>query len=293
MSSRKFLSLKDKSEIVEKIGKGVSVSSLAKIYGVAKSTISGINKKRHNIISHQTIGVSKRKTLRKGEYPRMEKALYNWFIGQRTKNCPVSGEMLKEKAKKLHADIKETEGSFHASSGWLSGFKSRFGIRLLKVSGEKLSSDTRAVEPFKHKLSNIIYELKLCKDQIYNADETGLFWKMLPEKTYVSQTEKTAPGRKAEKSRITFLACTNATGQHKVKPLIIGRAKKPRSFKTYDIPVDYRNSKSAWMTADIFREWFHHCFVPQVQRKRSLNNFIVIFLFLIVLRSKSFCNKRI
>ena len=42
MSSRKFLSLKEKSEIVEQIGKGVSVSSLAKKYGVAKSTISGI-----------------------------------------------------------------------------------------------------------------------------------------------------------------------------------------------------------------------------------------------------------
>ncbi|XP_053948962.1 jerky protein homolog-like [Anastrepha ludens] len=89
---------------------------------------------------------------------------------------------------------------------------------------------------------------------------------MLPDRTYVSQTEKTAPGRKAEKARITFLACTNATGQHKVKPLIIGHAKKPRSFKAYDIPVDYRNSKNAWMTANIFREWFHHCFVPQVQK---------------------------
>ncbi|XP_017491045.1 PREDICTED: jerky protein homolog-like, partial [Rhagoletis zephyria] len=89
---------------------------------------------------------------------------------------------------------------------------------------------------------------------------------MLPDRTYVSQTEKTAPGRKSEKARITFLACTNATGQHKVKPLIIGRAKKPRSFKAYDIPVDYRNSKSAWMTADIFREWFHQCFVPEVQK---------------------------
>lgn len=60
MSSRKFLTLKEKSEIVEKIGKGVSVSSLSEIYGVAKSTISGINKKGCNIISHQTSRASKR-----------------------------------------------------------------------------------------------------------------------------------------------------------------------------------------------------------------------------------------
>ncbi|XP_049306995.1 jerky protein homolog-like [Bactrocera dorsalis] len=225
--------------------------------------VSGIKKNARSIISHQAVGASKRKTLRKGEYPRMEKMLYKWFIAQRNKNCPVTGEMLKKKAMKLHADFKEKEGSFHASPGWLSGFKTRFGIRLLKVCGEKLSSDIQATDPFKHKLRNIIYELKLCEDQVYNADETGLFWKMLPDRTYVSQTEKTAPGRKAEKAGITFLACTNATGQHKVKPLIIGHAKKPRSFKAYDIPVDYRNSKNAWMTANIFREWFHHCFVPQ------------------------------
>jgi hypothetical protein len=47
--------------------------------------------------------------------------------------------------------------------------------------------------------------------------------------------EKTAPGRKTEKQRITFLACTNSIGNHKVKPLVIGKAKTPRAFK--NLPV--------------------------------------------------------
>ncbi|CAD6991112.1 unnamed protein product [Ceratitis capitata] len=53
---------------------------------------------------------------------------------------------------------------------------------------------------------------------------------MFPERAYVGQTVKTAPGRTAEKARQIFLACTNATDQHWVKPLIIGRGEKPRSL---------------------------------------------------------------
>lgn len=80
MPVRKFLPLKQKLEIAQKLEKGASVSSLAKIYGVAKSTVSGIKKNARSIISHQAVGASKRKTLRKVEYPRMEKMLYKWFI---------------------------------------------------------------------------------------------------------------------------------------------------------------------------------------------------------------------
>lgn len=268
MSSHKdkrFLSLKLKQEIIKDLEKGVGATTLAARHGVAKSTISDIKKNQAKIQSGilcQNISSLNRKTLKKAEYPRVEKALYNWFLKQRRKNLPVSGEMLKEKAKMLHGDFQETQG-FNASPGWLQGFKSRYGIRLLKVCGEKLSANNAAVDPFKNRLEDLVRQFGLCKDQIYNADESALYWKMLPEKTYVSSEEKTAPGRKIEKARVTFMACTNATGVHKLKPLIIGHAKKPRSFKSFDIPVEYRHSKNAWMTSSIFKDWFH-TFVHQV-----------------------------
>jgi hypothetical protein len=71
------------------------------------------------------------------------------------------------------------------------------------------------------------------KDQIYNADKTSLFWKCLPDKMFVSSSEKIAPGRKVEK------AGTNASGRHKIKSLIMGTAKYPRSSRNYKVPVDY------------------------------------------------------
>lgn len=264
--NRKHLSLSDKGKILEDLKKGVGVTVLSREYGVAKSTICAIRSRRVNILNrvHNTFnGPGKMKTLRHAECPRMEKALYKWFLKRREKNLPVTGLMMQEKAKLLHNEYKES-ASFHASSGWLQKYKRRFGIRYLKISGEKLSSQPELVDPFKRNLQVTISNLQLSKDQIYNADETGLYWKLLPGKTYVAREEKTAPGRKTEKQRVTFLACTNAAGTHKLKPLVIGKAKNPRSFRNFNCPVHYRNSKAAWMTAAIFREWFHKMFIPEV-----------------------------
>lgn len=261
------LQLKDKADILDSLKKGTSVTSLAKKYNVAKSTICSIKKKKESIltcVNNTYQGPGKRRTLKSSEFSAMEKSLYHWFIRMRNRNWPVSGLMLKEKAKELHSQLKESEARFNASDGWLQRFKKRYGVRLLKITGEKLSSQPQLVDPFKQKLKEKIKEMDLCKDQIYNADESGLFWKLLPGRTYVSSQEKTAPGAKTEKQRITFLCCANASGEHKLKLLVIGKAKNPRSFKNFNCPADYQNSKSAWMTSAIFRHWFHHSFVQQV-----------------------------
>ncbi|XP_037959124.1 jerky protein homolog-like [Teleopsis dalmanni] len=286
MSAKKpvCLTLKKKAEILDFLQKGSSVTYLAKKYNVAKSTICGIKAKRNVIlkcVNNTFSGPGKRKTLRTSELPKMEKSLYRWFLCMRNKNWPVSALMLKEKAKKLHSKFKEKEGDFYASDGWFQGFKKRYGIRLLQISGEKLSSQSQLVDPFKEKLKDKIAEFELCNDQLYNADESGLFWKLLPEKTYVSTLEKRAPGVKSEKQRITFLCCSNATGSHKLKLLVIGKAKNPRCFKNLQCPTNYKNSKSAWMTATIFKEWFHQSFVPQVKSFLKEKNLPIKALLLI------------
>ena len=53
---------------------------------------------------------------------------------------------------------------------------------------------------------------------------------------------------------------------HKFKPLIIGKAARPRAFSMLqngeaDLPVYYNHSKNAWMTSEIFRSWFLNCFL--------------------------------
>lgn len=116
-------------------------------------------------------------------------------------------------------------------------------------------------------------EMKITRDQLYNADETGLFWQLLPDKTFVHVDERDAPGLKISKQRVTVLACTNATGSHKLTPLVIGKSKNPRCFKGWNNPLLYNNSQSAWMTSFIFKEWFFKNFVPEVSFISSFIHF--------------------
>lgn len=265
----KCLSLYEKAKVLEDLNRGFNVTLLAKKYGIAKSTVCSIKNKKEKIIDRvsNTIKPTQKCTLRSAELPEMEMQLYKWFIAQRERNMPVSGDMMKQKALSLTASM--NLGNFRASDGWLQRFKERYGVRFLKISGEKLSSQPELVDPFKEKLRKVIQEYDLNEHQLYNADETGLYWQLLPDKTYVSLAEKTAPGLKISKRRLTFLGCTNAAGSHKVKPLVIGKAKNPRCFKNFNNPLIYRSTKNAWMTAEIFKNWFFQQFVPEVSLKYS------------------------
>ena len=46
-------------------------------------------------------------------------------------------------------------------------------------------------------------------------------------------------------------------GEEKSPLLVIRKSKKPRGFPNdpAKLPVAYRNSKNAWMTGDLFKEW--------------------------------------
>ena len=55
---------------------------------------------------------------------------------------------------------------------------------------------------------------------------------------------------------------------YKFKPLVIGKSANPRCFgHRFDkstLPVHYYHSTSAWMTKDIFFDWFCNHFEPEV-----------------------------
>ncbi|KAL4149571.1 hypothetical protein QTP88_003497 [Uroleucon formosanum] len=81
--------------------------------------------------------------------------------------------------------------------------------------------------------------------------QTGLYFRALPEHTYVLQNDK-AKGTKFCKERITILYCASMTGEKK-KLLVVGKSKQPRCFKGVKaLPVDYTANKNAWMTQEIF-----------------------------------------
>ncbi|CAH3978477.1 unnamed protein product [Pieris brassicae] len=92
-------------------------------------------------------------------------------------------------------------------------------------------------------------------EEIFNADETGLFYNLTPDKTLKFKGEE-CKGGKLSKTRITVLVAANMTGSCKRKLLVIGKAKKPRCFKNIQsLPVTYENNTRSWMTSQIFEKW--------------------------------------
>ncbi|XP_069946578.1 uncharacterized protein [Cherax quadricarinatus] len=95
-------------------------------------------------------------------------------------------------------------------------------------------------------------------EQVFNCDETGLFWKKVPKRTYITQEEKAMPGHKPMKDR---LFCDNASGDFKVKPLLVYHSENPNVFKKNNVMkskscVFWRSNSKAWVTRDFFVEWF-------------------------------------
>lgn len=104
---------------------------------------------------------------------------------------------------------------------------------MLKVKGEKASADEEQAEKFVADVTNIVAMDCYLPENIYNADETGIFWRCLPDTTLALETEKQAFGAKLSKERITLLLCANASGTHEVDLLAIGKAKRPRGLPKY------------------------------------------------------------
>lgn len=67
-------------------------------------------------------------------------------------------------------------------------------------------------------------------EQLFDADEAGIFWKM-PSRTFPSKKERSAPGFKVVKIRFFLLFCSNASESCMVKPLLLYCALNPSALK--------------------------------------------------------------
>ncbi|CAL4207683.1 unnamed protein product, partial [Meganyctiphanes norvegica] len=123
---------------------------------------------------------------------------------------------------------------FVASNGWFSGWKSRFGMTSINLKGEKESNDAVAAESFKRNLTKVIAKYYKDPTKVYNVDKTGLCTNKLPTRTYASANALSRGGFKQPKTRISLLLGGNMAGE-KLKPVVIGKAKRPRAFGNMQI----------------------------------------------------------
>ncbi|XP_025207667.1 tigger transposable element-derived protein 7-like [Melanaphis sacchari] len=268
------LSLNDKLCVIEKLEKGTPVLSICAQYGIAKQTVSDIRKKKDDIrkfvlkfnVEKETSVV---KRMRLPLDQSLDDAVYKWFCKLLSSGLTVRGVEIQAEAYRLAKQL--NINNFKASSGWLFRFRRRHNITNKKICSESLSGNNKVVESFRKKLNDILKAENILPSQLYNCNETGLYWRALPNSSRASKANNNTNGRKISKDRVSALLCANADGSHMLKSVIVGKNKKPRTTKNINdtLPVHYYSSKSAWFTSDITIDWFHKKAVPEIRRYQT------------------------
>ncbi|KAG7171328.1 Tigger transposable element-derived protein 7-like 26 [Homarus americanus] len=128
------------------------------------------------------------------------------------------------------------------------------------VVGESRSADVASVEPFRKKLLALIDKC-LLRCQLYNGDETGLYWKSVPENTQAAKSEGLTPGRKTSKECVSALACGNADGSHRLKPMIISTGLTNDYMATLQRGGEAKVKEDNlvdWLAAEAEEPGYHH-----------------------------------
>ena len=203
----------------------------------------------------------------KATFNEVEDALLLWLKQARTYGAPIGGPLLKQKANELAAELGH-EG-FHCSDGWLNRFLKRREISFRVLSGEANSAPKVTVDDWLcNKLPGLLEEYD--KNDIFNADETGLFFMLLPDRTYTFKGDN-CHCRKRSKERITLIIGANMDSAEKLPLLAIGKSARPRCVKNVrHLPVEYKFNKKAWMTLDIFVEWVMKLDIKFVRERRKV-----------------------
>lgn len=248
------------------------------------------------------------------EHPELESALSHWLLVSSHTTPRIQGDLIKEKGR-VFARLLGVENKISFSNGWLTGFKKRHAMLLAATdasgsapslslaaaaaiaapampgtdsAGDVVDATTgvSAVDFGLWTIQQIAQEYH-ARD-IFNVDETGLFYAMTPEKAVrrgpnTSASAKTANGAasKALKEKLTLLLAVNADGSERFDPIFLGRSKALArespgvagiatrkeqlqlqlqlqfSKKETDVPFHYCYSARPWLNAVVFQRWLN------------------------------------
>ena len=218
---RKVLNLEERVGVIRKFDKGSSCRAISSEIRVGKMQVQSIVRDREDILKRWESGERSNKKYvnpRTAGYEDLDGLVWEWFTTARAKNIPVSGRMIQERARFYAAELSH-EG-FTASNGWLDRWQKRHNVRLATLSGEAADVNEEVVEDWGQRLESICrgYQLR----DIFNADETGLFYTALPTKSMSVKGDGAKGGKKAKDRISVCLSCY--TEGEKLTPFVIGRS---------------------------------------------------------------------
>ncbi|XP_064465861.1 tigger transposable element-derived protein 4-like [Ornithodoros turicata] len=198
MVKHRVLKIKEKIDIIHTIERGAKKSALARERGLPLTTVCGVWYSREISRSFASTSVN-RCRVRGSAFPDVEAAVVQWLKQARARNLPVSSPLLIEKAQCFALQLNHDD--FVCSSGWLARFKARHSIKARVVSGEAAATDIDGAHDWKNgKLQEILGGY--APEDIFNMDESALFYRLLPHRTLAFRGEVCTGGKHA-KERIS------------------------------------------------------------------------------------------
>ncbi|XP_017487383.1 PREDICTED: tigger transposable element-derived protein 1-like [Rhagoletis zephyria] len=189
----------------------------------------------------------------------IDNVLITWVDEQIARDIIVTKAKLCDMAKLLYSNYERKlnpneECKFEADTSWFRGFMKRFKIKskLKELVAQKAKYDDKPTCEFIAKFEQTVSKEKYLPEQIFTVDEIGFKWKI--------------NGNFQE--QVILLLGGNASGDFKLKPLMINYTEAPRALfhvLRNTLPVTYRSNKALRMNNDIFTKWFRKCFCPQVK----------------------------
>ena len=200
----------------------LSVRQLADKYKISKSSAANILRRSEEFVADYSSNCNKgvKRKLKDENGQTIDELVFEWFTQQRDKQIPISGPMLQEKARQIAEQLGYTSETFKASNGWLKKFRNRHAISFRTINGESASVNNSTIEEWTNRLSTIIDGFN--PNDVFNADETGLFYRATPDRSLVLSKEECKGGKKS-KEKLTVLLCSNLAETEKLKPIVIGK----------------------------------------------------------------------
>ncbi|CAB1111078.1 unnamed protein product [Ectocarpus sp. CCAP 1310/34] len=277
-ASRARLDSNKKLDILKMLDQKVSHAQIADRFKCSLRFIGTANAGRQKVETATAAGCGSQKIARKGDFPEVDEIALDLLDKARKAKMPVTRDVLRSFGRSARATllagtatsaaVRERVEDFKAGERWAKNFVKRNQIQSVRLHGEAGSVDKEAIKEGMEEIR------ALCEKYparfIFNVDETGLQWKLMPRRTYLSTSEdrKTARGSKSMhfKDRLSAIMCCNADGTAKVDMAIIGRAKEPRCFKNGGSPLKYFSQTNAWSDSATFLRWWLEVFLPFLRR---------------------------
>ncbi|XP_035678820.1 jerky protein homolog-like [Branchiostoma floridae] len=266
----------DMEAALEAANNGASVYSLAKKFGIPRTTLIGRIKGHHGEVQGRPSVLT----------PEDEEALVGYAKYMSDRGFPLTVRVTKALAQQI--EIKRAKGRGESprfkeagpGKKWWRGFKRRHPDISLR-SPDQLDKERALMAT-----PGVIFEYFLMLEDklteanaknknphvIYNADETGVDLSAKISKVIVPRGEKRSPSRRVgSRDHVSALVCVSAAGQT-VPPMIVFSKGFPGGAYTEGGPANaiYGFSDSGFIDEFLFERWFTKVFLSHCHKERPI-----------------------